>query len=103
MKTIKTIAKAALIIYIVLSLVATIAYNVSDRFDYEIANYKGILSVIEVCEPISYPHRDAGWTIIQLSPFCNGGDIFLWLVEFEVDGDVRFYSDGLDCFGQYWN
>lgn len=102
MKTIKTIAKAALIIYIVLSLLATIAVNLGVS-EYEIVNNKGILAVIRVREPISYPHRDAGWTIYQYSPFCNGSDIFLWLIEFEVDGGVRLYSDGLDCFGQYWN
>ena len=103
MKTIKTIAKVALITYIVLSILATLAVNVTDEFDYEILNYKGPLTVVEISAPYDCGGRMIGWTIKQFSPFCNACDVFLWLVEFEVDGDVRFFSDGLWCFGQYFN
>lgn len=94
MKTIKTIAKAAVIAYVILSLIATVAVNLGC---YDVLEHKGALTVIEI-QPAT---MRSGLTVLQHSPFCNACDVFLWGFEFQHDGNVRFFSDGLYMFGQY--
>ena len=94
MKTIKTIAKAAVIAYVILSLIATVAVNLGC---YDVIDYKGALTVVAV-QPAN---EHSGLTVYQYSPFCNQCDVFLWLIELETDGNIRLASDWLDCFGMY--
>lgn len=94
MKTIKTIAKIAVIAYVILSLIATVAVNLGY---YDVLEHKGALTVIEI-QPATMRN---GLTVLQHSPFCNACDVFAWLVEFQPDGTIRAMSDGLACFGQY--
>lgn len=94
MKTIKTIAKAAVIAYVILSLIATVAVNLGC---YDVLEYKSALTVIEI-QPATMRN---GLTVLQHSPFCNACDVFAWGVEFENDGGIRAFSDGLYMFGQY--
>lgn len=94
MKTIKTIAKTAVIAYVILSLIATVAVNLGC---YDVLEYKGALTVIEI-QPAT---MRSGLTVLQHSPFCNECDVFAWLIEFQPDGTIRAMSDGLACFGQY--
>lgn len=94
MKTIKTIAKALITIYLILSIIATIAVNLGC---YDVLSFKGALTVVQI-QPAQ---GDQGLTIYQSSPFCNDCDVFAWLIEFQPDGTIRTMSDGLACFGQY--
>ena len=94
MKTIKTIAKTAVIAYVILSLIATVAVNLGC---YDVLEYKSALTVIEI-QPATMRN---GLTVLQHSPFCNACDVFAWGVEFEKDGGIRAFSDGLYMFGQY--
>jgi hypothetical protein len=95
MKTIKTVAKYVMIVYLLLSLVASVAVNLGC---YDVLSFKGCLTVIEY-QP---PYDEYGAMIYQYSPFCNACDVYLWLIEFEPDGGIRCASDGFDCFGMYW-
>ena len=100
MKPVKSIVKAALIVYLVLSLLATLAVNLGDN-DAEILAHKGVLTVIEYQPAYETPRREYGAMFYQHSPFCNACDVYLWMIEFQTDGSIRFHTDGFECFGMY--
>ena len=87
----KTIIKTLVCIYLALSCVWSVWYNVSDTYAWSIAaNRNGLLCVgVE---------DDSVWV---LSPFCNHGDVFLFGAAFDDKGSLHTFSDGLDCFGQW--
>lgn len=85
----KKIITKALAIYLLASLLISVAYNVTN-VGWKIAtNRYGLL-----CVGID---NQGVWV---LSPFTNYADVFLFGVDFDDDG-IHTYSDGFDSFGEY--
>lgn len=89
----KTIA-LVIAVYLALSCFISIIYNVYDDYAWDIACHRNGLLIIGFDD-------DTMWL---LSPFCNYPDVFLFGIAREENAFAtywRFFSDGLDCFGEW--
>ena len=76
-------------LYILLSCLASVVYNVSENPWTIACNRNGLLL-------IGFDHDN----IWLLSPFCNYADVFLFGIGYDSDG-IYTFSDGLRYFGHY--
>lgn len=89
-KFLKIMVVITVVIYLLSSVVWSIWYNTSAR-GWDIAQTRNGLLVMGF--------DDSGWWI--LSPFNNYGDIYLFGVQLDEEGNARTYSDGVYAFGEW--
>lgn len=98
MKKFKKVATILLIIYLALSLAASLIHGLSDNIDVcraIVFNRFGLL-----VGDIDAENKN----FAILSPFNNYCDVFLLVVDWsEIDtSGLRIASDGFDAFGEWW-
>lgn len=88
-----------LVLYLLASLLFSVAHaNSVNPWDFR-QHRNGLLCI----EYIEYSQTEREFVIY--SPFCNWADVFLFGIAWEdVEGWTECYtfSDGFDCFGEWW-